>query len=228
MSLLLWDDAAALQRRLEMLGLGGARRVVLHENRTVMVSQARGGNVRLHRGYVYAPDRVLRAVVSFLNPGTPRTHIRRAERELLAFPVEDYVPSRQPARSTERLRPGDEKLLAALRESHRRLNHAHFRGELGEIPFRLSGRMRSRLGELAMDERRHLPKEIAISRRHIRRDGWEEVEHTLLHEMVHQWQAEHDLPVDHGPLFRRKAREVGVEPTAKRYVKQRRKAARYG
>src|SRR6185436_20048689 len=61
MSLLLWDDAAVLQRRLEVLGLAGARRVVLHENRTVMVSQARGGTVRIHRGYVYAPDRVLRA-----------------------------------------------------------------------------------------------------------------------------------------------------------------------
>jgi hypothetical protein len=34
--------------------------------------------------------------------------------------------------------------------------------------------------------------------------------------MVHQWQAETGLPVDHGPLFRAKAREVGVLPTARR------------
>ena len=27
----------------------------------------------------------------------------------------------------------------------------------------------------------------------------------MLHEMVHQWQAETGLPVDHGPLFREKA-----------------------
>jgi hypothetical protein len=32
----------------------------------------------------------------------------------------------------------------------------------------------------------------------------------MLHEMVHQWQAEMGLRVDHGPTFRRKAREVGV------------------
>jgi hypothetical protein len=37
-----------------------------------------------------------------------------------------------------------------------------------------------------------------------------------LHEMVHQWQAETGLPVDHGASFRRKAREVGVLPGAKR------------
>jgi hypothetical protein len=44
------------------------------------------------------------------------------------------------------------------------------------------------------------------------------VEHTLLHEMVHQWQAETGNPVDHGPTFRHKARQVGVLPGAKRRV----------
>jgi hypothetical protein len=55
-----------------------------------------------------------------------------------------------------------------------------------------------------------------MSRRHLRHDAWEEVEHTLLHEMVHQWQAETGQPVDHGPGFRRKAREVGALPRARR------------
>jgi hypothetical protein len=40
----------------------------------------------------------------------------------------------------------------------------------------------------------------------------------MLHEMVHQWQAETGLGVDHGPTFRRKARDVGVLPQAKRTV----------
>ncbi len=44
------------------------------------------------------------------------------------------------------------------------------------------------------------------------------MEHTLLHEMVHQWQAESGVPVDHGPAFRRKARQVGVLPGAKRML----------
>jgi hypothetical protein len=228
MSLQLWDDdAAALQRRLELLGLPAGRSLVLHENRTVMVSQARGGAIRMHRGYIYAPDRVLRAIVTFLHPRTRRPLVRRAQRELLTFPVEEFIPLRRLPRSLEPARPGDLAILRRLRASHRRLNEAHFGGQLPEIPFRLSGRMRSRLGELALDERRHRAREIAISRRHLRRDPWEEIEHTLLHEMVHQWQAEAGLPVDHGATFRRKAREVGVEPAAKRYVSSKKKAARY-
>ena len=56
-----------------------------------------------------------------------------------------------------------------------------------------------------------------MSRAHLRH-GWVEVERTVLHEMVHQWQAESGLPVDHGTQFRRKAREVGIEPTARRHL----------
>jgi hypothetical protein len=78
--------------------------------------------------------------------------------------------------------------------------------------------MRTRLGELAVELRSGRPLEIAISRRHLARHDWAEVEHTLLHEMVHQWQAESGLRVDHGPTFRRKAREVGVLPAARREV----------
>jgi hypothetical protein len=36
--------------------------------------------------------------------------------------------------------------------------------------------------------------------------------------MVHQWQAETGLRVDHGPTFRKKGREVGILPAAKRTV----------
>jgi hypothetical protein len=78
--------------------------------------------------------------------------------------------------------------------------------------------MRSRLGELAVELRSGRPLEIAISRRHLLRHDWSEVEHTLLHEMVHQWQAESGLRVDHGVTFRRKAMEVGVLPAARRAV----------
>jgi hypothetical protein len=40
----------------------------------------------------------------------------------------------------------------------------------------------------------------------------------MLHEMVHQWQAESGLRIDHRRTFRQKAREVGVLPAAKRPV----------
>jgi hypothetical protein len=78
--------------------------------------------------------------------------------------------------------------------------------------------MRTRLGELAVEIRSGRPLDIAISRRHIARHLWPEVEHTMLHEMVHQWQAETGLRIDHGRTFRQKAREVGVLPAAKRTV----------
>lgn len=227
MSLQLWDDEAVLQHRLELLGLSGVRRITLQENRRVMVSLARDGALRMHRGYVYAPDRVLRAVVTFLKPRVRRAQVLRAERQLLAFPAEEYVPPRPGSRRGEAEKPGDGTVLGVLAELHHRFNRLHFDSRLSEIRFRLSSRMRTRLGELVLEERRHRPKEIVLSRRHIQRDGWREVEHTLLHEMVHQWQAERGLPVDHGPSFRQKADEVGVEPSARRYVDTRRRAARY-
>jgi hypothetical protein len=60
--------------------------------------------------------------------------------------------------------------------------------------------------------------QIGISRRHLERDGWDEVRRTLLHEMVHQWQVETGLPLDHGRAFRQKARDVGIEPSSRRRV----------
>jgi predicted SprT family Zn-dependent metalloprotease len=78
--------------------------------------------------------------------------------------------------------------------------------------------MRTRLGEVTVDSRSPRLLEITISRRHWERDGSTEVEKTLLHEMVHQWQAESGLKVDHGASFKRKAREVGVAPLARRAV----------
>jgi hypothetical protein len=85
------------------------------------------------------------------------------------------------------------------------------------IPIRISRRMKSRLGHYSPSGEGSEP-EIVISRRHIRRDGWEEALHTLLHEMVHQWQDEQGLVVDHGASFRAKARAVGITPLACRAV----------
>jgi hypothetical protein len=203
-----------LGHRLKLLGLRDVDRILTHTNRTVMVSLARRV-LRLHLGYASAPDRVLLAIVRFLDPRAPRAVRRGAEREFLGFPVETFAPPPRPPRQ-ERPRPGDVVLLQRLVSLHQQLNGLHFGGALGEIPIRLSGRMRSRLGELAVDLRTGRPEEIAISRHHIQRHPWSEVEHTVLHEMVHQWQAESGLPVDHGPTFKRKARELGIEPQAKR------------
>jgi hypothetical protein len=211
----LFEDS--LPERLQALGLGDVERVFTHTNQTVMLSLSRRV-LRIHRGYAFAPDAVLKAVVRFLNPRVPRALRRAAEREFLSFPVDAYaLPVARPTRR-ERARPGDVRLLHRLEALHDQLNIQHFGGALGEIPIRISSRMKRRLGELAVDLKTGRPSEIAVSRRHIVRHPWAEVEHTLLHEMVHQWQAEAGLPVDHGPGFRSKARELGVLPAAKRMV----------
>jgi hypothetical protein len=100
---------------------------------------------------------------------------------------------------------------------HRRLNAERFAGALRPITVRVSRRMKSRLGHYSPAVGA-MPAEIAISRRHIRRHGWDDAIETLVHEMVHQWQAETGAPLDHGPGFRRKAVEVGIRPRAKREV----------
>lgn len=207
---------AHLPARLYLLGLHGVSRVVTHTNRSVMVSIGKRRVLRLHAGYAHASDSVLRAIIRFLDPRLPRAVRRAAERELLAFPAEAHVPATSPEFRRERPRPGDLVILHRLSQAYDRFNREHFAGTLTCLPLRLSGRMRTRLGELSVDLRTGAPMEIAISRRHIARHRWSEVEHTLLHEMVHQWQAESGLPVDHGPMFREKARQVGVAPGAKR------------
>ena len=215
----LFEDC--LPQRLLALGLKDVERVVTHANQTVMLSLSRRV-LRIHRGYAFAPDGVLKAVVRFLNPRVPRALRRAAEREFLEFPVHAYAPSASRPRKPERARPGDVRLLHQLEALHRELNDRHFGGLLPEIPIRLSSRMRRRLGELAVDSRTGKAAEIALSRRHIARHPWPEVEHTMLHEMVyasaHQWQAENGFPVDHRARFRSKAREVGVLALAKRTV----------
>lgn len=210
-----------IARRLSLLGLRNVDRVKTHTNRTVMVSLNARRLLRLHRGYEAAPDRVLQAIVRFLDPRIPAALRRLAEREFLAFPVEQHAPSSAALPRCDRPEPGDLLLLHRLQQLHHRLNHAHFEGALGVLPLRISGRMRTRLGELSVDLRTGRPIEIAISRRHLTRHPWSEVEHTMLHEMVHQWQAERGLRVDHGPTFRERARIVGVLPRAKRGVGRR-------
>jgi hypothetical protein len=210
-----------LPDRLRLLGLREVSRVLTHTNRTVMVSLGSDRTLRLHRGYAWASDRVLRAIVRFIDPRVPRPIRRQAQRELLAFPAEQYAPPPARLGRRERPRPGDLRAIDRLQRLHAELNGRHFAGSLGELPIRLSGRMRTRLGELAVDLRTGRPLEIAISRRHLARHDWAEVEHTVLHEMGHQWQAETGLRVDHGPTFRRKAREVGVLPAARRAVLRR-------
>lgn len=197
--------------RLQELGLRGIDTLVLMRTRTVMVSLI-GQTLRVHEGYADAPEPVLRAIVTFATARHRAT--RSAARDaILAHDVE-----RAPAgRRAEPARPGDVALIASLMLAHREMNERSFGGTLSEIPIRLSGRMATRLGHFDPGSRL-TPPEIVMSRRHVVRHGWKEAMHTLLHEMVHQWQHETGQPVDHLAGFRRKCREVGITPAARRDV----------
>lgn len=205
-------QAATLLNRLHTLGLRGIDRVALMRTRRVMVSVI-GSTLRIHEGYTTAPESVLRAVVTF---ATARTQAARlaARDTILAHPV-DRPPAQ---RRAEPPRPGDGPVLARLADAHADYNQRHFSGALRRIPVRLSSRMQTRLGHYSPTGEDGPGSEIVLSRRHLRRDGWPETLHTLLHEMIHQWQDESGHALDHGPTFRRKAREVGVLPRAKRPV----------
>ncbi|AHG91472.1 protein of unknown function SprT [Gemmatirosa kalamazoonensis] len=209
-------DPSAFHGRLRALGLIGIDRVRLTRNRTVMVSFS-DGELRVHEGYLDAPEDVLRAVVRFVC-GRTRAERKRAREAILAYQIARPSASRR----RERSRPEDAPLVAQLERFHAHYNRVYFGGRLRTLPIRLSARMRTRLGHYTAASPTGEPAEIVIGRDHIRRHGWEEALHTLLHEMVHQWQDESGHLIDHGATFRTKAREVGITPSARRHVTPRR------
>jgi hypothetical protein len=207
--------ADELLARLRSLGLRRIARCRLTRNRNVMVSY-RGRDLRVHEGYLGAPEDVHRAIVAFVE-GRTRAERRVAQRRIVSFRIEIPVGSTRLPSRRERTRPEDQPLADKLTRWHARFNADHFHGTLKAIPVRVSRRMRSRLGHYSAANAGE-SGEIAISWRHLRRHGWDEALHTLLHEMVHQWQDESGHPLDHGRTFRAKAREVGIQAAAKREV----------
>jgi hypothetical protein len=206
--------AERLLHRLESFGLRGISALLLTSNRSTLVS-FRAGRLRLHAAFQHAPDDVLRALAAFVcGRGAARVAARRI---IVAYPLPRDATPRRPR--TERLHPDDHALAQRLREAHARLNQERFGGTLQSIRVTVSRRMSTRLGHYAPARSHPGGAEISISRRHIRRHGWREAFDTLLHEMVHQWQEENAHPIDHGPLFRRKARDVGTTPLARRVLR---------
>lgn len=194
------------------LGLQHIRSLVLTRNRSVVVSM-KGYELRLHEGFCSAPREMHEQIVRFVM--ARRSWERQAARQaILAYELPKHS---KPPRAPERTHPEDEPLAERLAEWHTRLNGERFGAQLKQIPIRVSRRMLRRLGHYAPGVEGGGP-EIAISARHLRRDGFASALDTLLHEMVHQWQHESGLPLDHGLEFRRKCREVGALPRAKRPV----------
>jgi hypothetical protein len=195
------------------LGLGARYRVRLTSNKTVVVSYS-GGELRIHNSFLAADEDVWKAIITFVHARN-RLVRQEARRAILEFPV--ATATSRPARKPEKNHPADAPLVAELAQWHTAYNEERFGSTLKPVAIRISRRMKSRLGHYAPAADGGGP-EIVLSRRHIRRDGWTEALHTLLHEMVHQWQDEQGLAVDHGSTFRAKARAVGITPLACRAV----------
>jgi SprT-like family protein len=208
-------NAEELKTRLQRLGLGSQYRVRLTTNRTVVVSYS-GGELRIHNSFLGANEDVWKAIITFVH-GRNRVVRREARRTILEFPVPRSAEPPRRRRRPERTNPADQPIIRELSRWHFAYNKERFGGTLRSVPIRISRRMKSRLGHYSPASEGYEP-EIVLSRRHIRRDGWEEALHTLLHEMVHQWQDEQGLAVDHGTGFRAKARAVGITPLACRAV----------
>lgn len=213
------EDAADLERaaerlfaRLQSLGLQHVRRVVLTRNRSILVS-VKGFELRVHEGFCDAPTEMHVQIVRFVM-ARKKWERQMARDAIVAYPLPRHT---KPARAPERTHPDDEPLAERLAEWHTRLNGERFGAQLRQVPIRVSRRMLRRLGHYAPGVEGGGP-EIAISARHCHRDGFASAIETLLHEMVHQWQHENGLPLDHGAEFRRKCREVGAVPSAKRAV----------
>jgi hypothetical protein len=195
---------------LQGLGLQHVTSLVLTRNRSVVVS-LKGFELRVHEGFCRAPRELHEQIVRFVM--ARRTWERQTARQaILAYPLPKHT---KPPRAAERTHPEDEPLAERLAEWHTRLNGERFGARLATIPIRVSRRMVRRLGHYAPGVEGG-GAEIAISARHVRREGFASAVETLLHEMVHQWQHEQGLPIDHGLEFRRKCREVGAVPRAKR------------
>ena len=204
-------DADELLARLRRLGLRDAERLVLTANRSTMVS-FHAGVLRVHRGYLAAPRDVHAAIVRLVQ-ARRRAERSAARRIVLSWHVPPELSRPRRARPAAPLDPRDARVIARLQAEHAELNARHFGGALARVEIRLSAPMRSRLGHYSPAQG-GAPPHIAIGRRHLRRHGWDAVRETLLHEMVHQWQDENGLPLDHRARFKAKAREVGLPPTA--------------
>lgn len=200
-----------LTSRLHRLGLDPSVRVSLTDNGTTMVSFGDGW-LRVHRGYAAADDEVVGAIVRFARA---RRRDTRVEARQLLLSYARVLPARRSRLRREATHPDDEPYATRLTEAHAQLNAQLFDGTLKPMTIRVSRRMKRKLGHYSLASAEH-PADIAIGRRHIRRDAWEDVIHTLLHEMVHQWQQECGLAVKHDRAFRAKAREVGIHPGAVR------------
>jgi predicted SprT family Zn-dependent metalloprotease len=95
---------------------------------------------------------------------------------------------------------------ALAEELYTGLNQHHFRGSLPACRIELSARLTRTAGKIWPRTRL-----IRLSRSYHELYGATELSNTILHEMIHLWLHEQNLPSGHTPLFRQKLKEVGLD-----------------
>jgi hypothetical protein len=203
-----------LAARLRAHGLAESTPVVLHANRRVLVTLTPRGALRVHRGFQAAPDEVVAAIARWARPRTRRADRLQAQRILIAWNCHPERSEGANLRRRDRPLPEDAPHLARLHDLWAELNARHFGAILRPVEILLSRRMRRRLGEFRPAPDPSRPSCIVIGHRHLIRDGWVRASDTLLHEMVHQWQAETGRRLSHGREFRDKCAAVGIDGRA--------------
>ena len=132
--------ADELLSRLRHHGLTRIDRCLLTHNRNVMVSFGHK-ELRVHQGYLAAPEPVLRAIVTFVQ-GRTRADRRVAQRIIVAHPIATAARVRR----REQTHADDDGMAEQLAAWHARYNDTHFGGRLARVAVRVSRRMKSRLG----------------------------------------------------------------------------------
>lgn len=88
-----------------------------------------------------------------------------------------------------------------------RLNYEHFNGEVPDCRIRYNERFSNSTGRINYAQR---PMTIELSPKHFRKYP-AALEETLLHEMIHAWCFARFRDMGHGPRFKKKLRECGLD-----------------
>lgn len=209
--------------RLHRYGAGRVETVRFRRNRRTIWSLT-GSRTRLnlHEAYREAPDEIVRAFSVIVRNGGRSSHAYQ-EAVRTAKEWQGIVDALSRMRQEDRdgglesrrvAQAGTAHELAEARRLYQEFNTAHFKDRLpDDILIRLSARMSSRLGhmairagsprtvrEIALNVRLMLPENIAARRE------------TLLHEMAHVAAYLFDGDAGHGPAWKAWARRVGCEP----------------
>jgi hypothetical protein len=218
-------NAAELLKELRSRGARRLELVTLRANRRRIWSLTAGGaRLNLHRAFARSSDEVLDDLTLIAREARRNSRRYRAAAERVAgWPVVVEAMrelEREAARKPRSPGPccATPEQRAYLEDAYREINRRRFGGRLPAlVPLRLSGRMRSRLGqmmpgrdedglfrvvEIALNADLMLPENDAIRTE------------TLVHEMAHVADLLEHGNVGHGPTWRRIADLAGCDPRA--------------